>query len=114
LEQGLGGDAAPVQADAAEQFALDDGGLEAQLCGADRGHIAAGARTNDDDVEIHVCLSSRSTPMWGFPQRIKEPTPGCSDRLKHPVWRGSRTESRLLLFLDPLRPASSAGLRSAA
>jgi hypothetical protein len=53
LEQGLGGDTAPVQADAAERITLHDGGLETQLSRADGGHIAAGAAADDDDVEIH-------------------------------------------------------------
>ncbi len=81
LEQGLGRDTAPVEADAAEQLALDHGGLETQLGGADRGHVAAGAAADDDDVEIHVCLSSRTIPIWDFPQRIKGPNAKGSDEL---------------------------------
>ena len=51
LEQRLGRDAAPEQAGAAERLLLlDDGGLEAELRGADRGDVAAGARADDDDV----------------------------------------------------------------
>ena len=49
-EQRLGRDAAPVEADPAEHLALDDRCLQPQLRGADRGDIAAGARTEDDDV----------------------------------------------------------------
>src|SRR5207248_4300532 len=42
IQERLGGDAADVQAGAAEcRAALDAGGLEAQLCGTDRGDIAA-------------------------------------------------------------------------
>ena len=41
-QQRLGGNAAPVEADAAQIRALDDRGLEAELRGADRRHIAAG------------------------------------------------------------------------
>ncbi len=52
LQQRLGGDAAPVQADAAEVLALDDGDLLAQLAGPDRGHIAARSRTDDDEIEV--------------------------------------------------------------
>ena len=51
LEQRLGGDAAPVQAGAAEhRLPFDDGGLQAELGGADRGDVAAGAGADDDDV----------------------------------------------------------------
>ena len=49
-QQRLGRDAAPVEADSAEQFALDDRGLQPELRGADRRDIAAGARAEDDEV----------------------------------------------------------------
>ena len=49
-EQRLGGDAAPVEADAAEALALDHGGLEAELARADRGDIAARSAADDDHV----------------------------------------------------------------
>ncbi|MNS79727.1 hypothetical protein D3C72_1133890 [compost metagenome] len=52
LQQGLGRDAAPVQADAAQVLALDDGDLQAQLAGADRRDVTAGARTDDDEIEF--------------------------------------------------------------
>jgi hypothetical protein len=42
-QQRLGRDAPPVEADAAQQLALHDCGLEAELRRADRGDIAAGA-----------------------------------------------------------------------
>ena len=51
-QQRLGRNAAPVEADAAEIIALDDGRLEAELRGADGGDIAAGAGADDQDVEI--------------------------------------------------------------
>ena len=51
LEQGLGGNAPPQQAGSAKRFLLlDDGDFEAQLRGADCGHVPAGARTDDYDV----------------------------------------------------------------
>ena len=53
FEQGFGGDTAPVEADAAEAFALDDGGVEAELGGADGSYIAAGAAADNDEVEVH-------------------------------------------------------------
>src|SRR6476619_771420 len=49
-EQRLGRDAAPVEADAAKLLALHDRDLEPELRGADRGNIAAGARTEDDEI----------------------------------------------------------------
>jgi hypothetical protein len=39
FQQGFGGDTAPVEADAAEAFAFDDGGVEAELGGADGSYI---------------------------------------------------------------------------
>jgi len=52
LEQGLGRDASPVEARAAQGLLpLDDGDLEAELRRADRCRIAAGAGPDDDDVE---------------------------------------------------------------
>ena len=57
-QQRLGRDAAPVEADTAEQFAFDDGGLEAQLRAADRRDIAAGAASEHDDVVIGVSHDS--------------------------------------------------------
>src|SRR3954471_17863180 len=50
-QQRLGRNAAPVQADAAEIGFFDDRGLEAELRGADRGDVAAGAGADDDNVE---------------------------------------------------------------
>ena len=62
LEQGLGGNASPQQARSAEGLLLlDDGDLEAELRGADRGHVPAGARTNDHDVILvwHSVISCK-------------------------------------------------------
>jgi hypothetical protein len=53
-EQGLGGDAAPVEADAPELGPVDDRGLVPELGGADRADVAAGAAADDDDVEVLV------------------------------------------------------------
>ena len=44
-QHGLGGDAGVVQAAPADDVLLDDGGLHAQLGGADRGDVAARARS---------------------------------------------------------------------
>ena len=51
-EQGLGGDAADVEADTSPVLLLDHADLEAELGGADGGDVATGARTEDDDIEI--------------------------------------------------------------
>ena len=51
-QQRLGGDTAPVEADPAEQFALDNRDFEAQLRRPDRRNIAAGAGTEDDEVVL--------------------------------------------------------------
>ena len=54
VEQGLARDAADVEAGAAEGGALLDAGhLHPKLSGADGGDIAAGAGSNDDQVEAH-------------------------------------------------------------
>lgn len=50
FEQGLGGDATPVEADPAQPLALDDCSLQAKLCGADRRHITPGSGTENDEV----------------------------------------------------------------
>ncbi len=50
-QQRLGRDAAPVQADAAQMLALDDGDVQAQLRAADRGDIAARPGTDYDHVK---------------------------------------------------------------
>src|SRR6185312_11274958 len=65
-QERLGRDAAPVEADAAEIFALDNGRLEAELRRADGGDVAAGAGADDDDVEGGighlVLVSLNATP----------------------------------------------------
>ncbi len=52
----LGRDAAPVQADAAQVLALNDGDLLAKLAGTDGGNIAAGACADHDHVECRCHL----------------------------------------------------------
>jgi hypothetical protein len=73
LQQRLGGDAADVEAGAAEaHFALRvvvglgfaAGGVEAELRGADGGDVAAGAAADDEDVELFGHLRS---PAAGAP-----------------------------------------------
>ena len=55
LHPGLRRDAAHAQAGAAELgLLLDAGDLRAELCGADRGGVAAGAASENGDVNVHV------------------------------------------------------------
>ena len=61
-QQRLGRDAAPVEADAAEVLALHQRGLHAELGGADRGDIAAGAAADHDEVEVCSAMASGSLP----------------------------------------------------
>ncbi|MNZ67496.1 hypothetical protein D3C78_857480 [compost metagenome] len=49
-QQRLGGNAAPVGADAGQMLALHDRNLHAELGCADRGNVTAWSRTDDDDV----------------------------------------------------------------
>src|SRR5690606_31348934 len=53
VQQGLGRDAADVEAHAPDVPLLGAGDLQAQLRGADGGVVAAGARADDDEVEVH-------------------------------------------------------------
>ena len=56
VEQGLGRDAADVEAGAAQRLAaLDAGGLQPELRGPDRGDIAARPGADHDHVEVSVC-----------------------------------------------------------
>ena len=54
VEQGLGGDAAHVQAGAAQVLFLNEGDLLAGVPEALGGQVAAGPRAEDDDVKMHV------------------------------------------------------------
>ena len=58
VQQALGGDAAHVQAGAAQILLFDNGHVSAQLCGADGGHITAGAAADDDDGLLAACGGS--------------------------------------------------------
>jgi hypothetical protein len=61
LQQGLRRDAADIEASAAGRAtAVDAGGIEAELGGANRGHISAGTGAYHDDVEAAVSHSSNS------------------------------------------------------
>ena len=65
VQQGLGGDAADVEAGAAQRRALlDHGDLHAELRRADRADIAAGTGADNDDVISHA-----SSPVVGRARR---------------------------------------------
>jgi hypothetical protein len=68
-QQGLGRDAAPIEADAAEMLALHHGRLQAELGGADGRDIAAGAAADDDQIERSVCHDAYLEP-GGMPPTI--------------------------------------------
>jgi hypothetical protein len=65
-QQRLGRDAAPIEANAAQIFALDDGRRKAKLRGADGGDVSAGAGTDDDDVEICISHVRYTSIITGF------------------------------------------------
>ena len=87
VEQGLGRDAADVEAGAARRRLavlagelVDAGRLQAELRGADRGDVAAGAGADDDDVEFFAhflipCIRARAACAPGLPGR-RAPRPG--------------------------------------
>ena len=68
--QRLGGDRAGVDGDAAEALlALDDGDALAELGGLDGGLLAARARADDEEVEVHgASLTPRTRPS-GYARR---------------------------------------------
>ena len=53
-QQRLGGDTAPIEADTTDVFALDDGGFETELRGADGRDVATRASANNQNVEVSV------------------------------------------------------------
>ena len=54
VQQGLGGNAAPVEADAAQVLAFHQRGAQLELRRAQRGHVATRAAADDEDVEVRV------------------------------------------------------------
>jgi hypothetical protein len=53
LEQGLGGDTAPVEADSTEGFPFDNSRFEAKLGGPNSGNITAGTASDNNKIVIH-------------------------------------------------------------
>ena len=71
LQQRLGRDAAPVQADATQVLFFDTGYRQAQLGRANRCRVAAGARPDHDEVELirHGCSLKVRAPARGRPDQ---------------------------------------------
>ena len=87
LQQRLRGDAADVEAGAAKRRTLlDDGDLEAELRGADRGDVATGAGADHDNIEGFVChwrtvliaKSVSSRAQRGTLNQRREKVPRCA------------------------------------
>ena len=64
-DEGLAGDAAPVEAGAAEVLLLDHDDLRAELGGADRRHVAAGAGADHDKVRIEAVVRHSAFSLLG-------------------------------------------------
>ena len=83
VQQRLGRDAADVEAGAAQRLAaLDAGGLQPQLGGADRRHIAAGTGADHDQVEVSLCHFISFVPR-------RRPGPSCGGRGWTPAFAGN-------------------------
>ena len=103
LEQGLGRDAADVEADTSPVLRLHHGDLLAELGGADRGDVATGAGAEDEGVEVRVGHGPQPScpPRGGTPEVVA----------RYPVARDavrrlrdeprSRPHERALPPLDP-------------
>ena len=111
FEQRLGGNAAPDQAGAAERLLLlDHRDLEAQLRGANGGHVPAGARANHYDV---VLVSQRlcSLSSLGYSHGHRHgPSSRLNDRQRHDrllIGRTSAAPNGLLGFRRAVGAAGS-------
>ena len=74
FQQSFGGDAPPVEANAAEGFPFDDAGFEAQLTGSDGSHIAT--RPAADYCYIKPCIGCHQTDQ---PTSLAQPA-NCQSR----------------------------------
>ena len=116
VQQRLGRDAAPVQADAADLVAIEADDLLAELAEPDRGVIAAGPRADDDGIELVLRAHAEGFAQSGaFPTNGREAAPpwplrsqcrlcaGILLRLVRPSrpralpWRTSRTPYRTVV-----------------
>ena len=59
VEQGLGGDTAPVQAGTAHLPALHHGGMQSQRGGAERRRVAPGTGADNKQLIVHTHSSGR-------------------------------------------------------
>ena len=64
VQQALGGDAADIQAGAAQMLLFDQGDFRAQLSRPDGGHIAAGAAADDNDLHTRFSSQARIISGW--------------------------------------------------
>src|SRR5262249_46104351 len=114
VEQGLAGDAADVEARAAERRVLLHAcGLEAELRRADRGHVAAGTRADPDQVEArlaHEGLPPRPACVRGppgAPSRAPGTSPPRARRSTGGRRRAPRTSWAARRPRRPPRPGAS-------
>src|SRR5690606_16123002 len=114
IQQRLGRNAAHAQAGAAERglavladAGVDAGHLHAQLRGADRGVVAGGAGTDDDDVELFCHVDSLLIP---FPRAGRCPKGGWGPGVRTaPAPAFPEGEGSLLTAPAPSGPGSRAG-----
>ena len=113
FEQGFGGDAAPVEADAAQRLALDNAHFQTQLRRPNGGYVAAGAAADHDQIKLqcHKLLRKKKcTPgPAGGPTHC-----GCKDS-RAPAPRRYCQRNRLRRHLacrHRVRPTANAQLYS--
>ena len=106
-QQGLGRDAAPVQADAAELVALDAEDSLAELRGADRPRVARRTAADHHDVVVvgHVDLS-RNSDSSAISQTDRA---GLARRLPRSLRRDCRLTARMTCIRGASTPALRAG-----
>ena len=64
MDEGLGRDAAAIEAGAAQPVLVDNDGIQTQLAGADGGRIAARATTDDEDFAATFLHDVRLRLEW--------------------------------------------------
>jgi hypothetical protein len=116
VQQCLGRDAAPVEADASEVVPFDDGGLETELRGANRANVSAGSAADHDEVVV-LALGHRSNPSPSCkcrPGEVVRPGQGGGTILVEGADSGTMTPSQSSLRgpLPPLGPVLPPGLSS--
>src|SRR5215213_2496981 len=103
VQQRLGGDAAAVQARAADLVLLDENDVQAELGRAERGGVSTGATTEDDEIGggggcAHGCSSLQSSASRSsgrglaliLPLRERAgPERRCFTERRNDHWRGT-------------------------